>query len=207
MVVPDGKVRWCAPVCRDDAGYEMMERETCAVESTFFIPNSGLDAANYVLLGMQIKIAAHEDVPLEHLHFADELRDIIAIHKISFRTEVAEDGSVRKSTSREVISRMDELLQRLDAAGLRLCFRMWSISTAQELVRNALAEEAAVETNGYSYDAQRDPDISGYGAIVGFLIVPLTMPLNIPDCGNGHGEICVSQVPDWDVVPDELAQG
>lgn len=184
-----------------------MEQETHSIEQTCFVPLSGSDAVIYLVIASQVKVAAHEDVQADKLHYVGDLRSIIAMHKQHFRTEVDDDGSISKSTSREVIEQMEHLLQRLDDAGLWMCFRMWSILNAKELVHFAVAEAEAVDTDGNSEVAQRQSDSDGYGAIVGFLIVSKSLPVMIPDSGNGHWEICISQVPDWDVVPDELAQG
>lgn len=183
-----------------------MARNECAVESTFFIPKSGLDAANYLVIASKIKIAAHKDVQAEDLHFLDDLRQIIILHKRSLRREFTADGFLRKSTSPVVLVCMDGLLARLRDVGLRLCFRMWSRANAQELVGLALAECEAIDNDGFSDEAQRDSDTSGYGAVVGFLIVQHSLPLEIADSCNGHAEICLSQVPDWESLHDELAE-
>lgn len=183
-----------------------MARNECDVEWTCYVPKSGHDATNYILLGTQIKIAAHEDVPLEHLHFVVDLRDIIGLHKQHTRSEVAKDGSVRRSTKREVLNDMEDLLQRLDAAGLRLGFRMWSIHSRDELVRIALREYEAIDTDGNFEEGQRQSDDNRFGAIVAFLIVPDSLPVLIPDSGNGHTEICVTQLPDWESLHDELEE-
>jgi hypothetical protein len=176
-----------------------------AIERTFFLPLSGLDAVNYIVICTQIKVAIYADVPVENQHFVDDLRDIISIHKQFFKTVVAEDGSVRKSTHREVIERMEDLLLRLDEAGLRLCFRMWSILSADELVKLALSEADTIDSDVVDDDHSNSQN-NGYGAVVGFLIVPQSLPVMIPDSGNGHPEICVDQVPDWDALSDQLTE-
>jgi hypothetical protein len=184
-------------------GCKMTEQAT--TEGTYFLPFSGLDAANYLVIASQVKVAAHEDVSVEHLHFVDDLRQIIILHKLSLRTEFTEDGFFRKSTSPEVIAQMVDLLARLRHEGLRLYFRMWSVSTAQELVRNALKEAEALDNDGNPEETQRQSDSDGYGAIVAFLIVPECIPMLIHDYGNSHTELCMSQVPDWQSLPNVLA--
>jgi hypothetical protein len=197
--------------------------EKMTAESQYYLPLSGLDAVNYIMLGSVTKVAAHEDVPSQHFHFLDEFRDIIAEYKHTFRTVVTDDGSVRKSTNREVIKCMDNLLQRLDDAGLRLCFRMWSLPFDE------IYQEVEITDNvGYkidhddsdNYDCQIDNSECdqintrldykrrrqfGCGAVVAFLIVANILPLLIPDSGNGHPEICVNKVTYWDALPDLLA--
>lgn len=162
--------------------------EDVMTERTYFLTLSGLDATNYLVIASKIKIAAHDDVQAQHLHFVDDLRSIIHLHKQSSRIE-----------------NMDDLLSRLNAVGLRLCFRMWSMHSADELVRMALTEAESIDNEGNSDEAQQKSDSDGYGAIVAFLIVPNNLPVLIPDSGNSHCEICVTQVPDWESLQDELA--
>lgn len=187
-------------ICED-----VVMEEPTITETTFFVPLGGLDAVNYIVIAKQIKVAMHGDVPAEHHHFVDELRSIIELHKLTFRSEVTEDGVIRKSTGVEVIQRMEDLLQRMDAVGLHLCFRMWPLHTVNDLVKFALSE-AEVHDSDDLEEAQQDSYSNSNGAVVGFLIVLNTMPLMIPESGNGHSEICVDQVPDWDALPDLLSE-
>ena len=188
-----------------------MEIQIWKTENTFFIPKSGLDAANYILLSTQIKLAIHDETPVKNLHFLSDLQQIIDLHKQTLRTVVAEDGSIRKSTSLDVINSMEDLLQRLDEAGLRLCFRMWSILTADELVTRALSEANALdaiedtEESHHSY-LQHDCSGDGNGAVVAFMIIPNSLPTMVPENGVGHKEICVCHLPDWNMLPNELIQ-
>lgn len=179
----------------------MSELDAHALAHTFFLPRSGLDAANMIVIASQIKVAANADVPVSHYAFLDDLRSIIALHMQSFLIEVAEKGAVRKSTSREVILRMEDLLQRLDDAGLRLCSRMWSSQTALEMVHIALNADHSNDATDRSCKLPRKVES---GAVVAFLIVRSNMPLVIPESTHGHYEICVNQVPDWDALPNEL---
>jgi hypothetical protein len=178
--------------CHRYEGFKM--NEIVMTERTYYLPLSGLDAVNYIVIASQIKVAAHYEVSAEHLHFLDDLRGITSLHKQHSRTEVA----------RELIECMNDLLQRLDDAGLRLCFRMWSILNADELVHLALAEAESIDNEGNSHEAQQKSDSNGYGAVVAFLIMPESIPMLIHDYGNSHTELCVNNVPDWDALPDEL---
>ena len=202
-----------------------MEQESWTIEQTFFVPLSALDAANYIMLGSVLKIADHDEVPAEHHHFLDDLRDIIAIHKQTFRIIVAEDGSVRKSTSMEVAQHMSDLLQRLDESGLQLCFRMWSLPFEEIFeeveVPNILeskndsnclgdstdedADHTSEEAGAHHVDFQRRTPF-GCGAVVAFMIVPRNLPMKISENDNGHGEVCICQLPDWNSLKDELAE-
>lgn len=175
--------------------------EQDAIALTFFFPKSGIDAVNMIVIASQIKVSAHADVPVLHHAFLDDLRSVIALHRQSFLMEVAENGAVRKSTSTDVIERMNDLLQRLDDEGLRLCSRMWSFHSAQEMVHIALMDVHMSDLKDRSSKLPRKVES---GAVVAFLIVRSNMPLVIPESTHGHFEICVNQVPDWDAIPNEL---
>ena len=155
MVVPyecaDGRA---SPSCLMERT-AMMDTQTWTTENTYFLPLSASDAANYTMLGTEIKIAALDDVPVEHHHFLSDLREIIAFHKETFRAEVKEDGSLRKSTSREVASRMEDLLERLENAGLLLCFQMWSLPFEEifEEVEMTAKHECKTDSNSLNDSA------------------------------------------------------
>lgn len=175
--------------------------EQDSIVHIFFVPKSGIDAVNMMVIASQIKVSAHVDVPVSHHAFLDDLRYIIALHRQAFLMEVAENGAVRKTTSREVIERMNDLSQRLDDAGLRLCSRMWSFHSAQEMLHLALTDDHSIDPNARTCKLPRKVES---GAVVAFLIVRSNMPLVIPESTHGHYEICVHQVPDWDAIPNEL---
>lgn len=198
-----------------------MRETTRDIQQTFFIPMSGLDAVNYLMLGSEIKVATQEVVPAVHLHFLDDFRDLIRLYRQTYSIVITNDGSARKSVGRELIQRMDEFLQQLESAGLRLCFRMWSLPFVDHAPDVGIDEEphdasvdwnqhepvvedagTAIETTARSIPRFR----FGCGAIVGFMIVPQSLPLMIPDAGNSHAVICISQLPDWNSLSDLLAE-
>ena len=84
---------------------------------------------------------------------------------------------------------------------------MWSLSTAQELVQLSLPEADDDDSDSGAYEPQTEVHRHRFGAVVGFLPAPQSLPLLIPETGNIHSEKCLSQAPDWDSSPDEFAHG
>lgn len=157
-----------------------MFEEDVPIENLYFEPKSAKDTLNYFILASKIFVGTHEDVLPDDGSLALLLQGIISDYHVACISAEsdAEKGKVNLAT----IPKLQVLLDQIEQAGCRLVFRMWSDLTP-EIIKEVI--------DGEEYETV----LPTSGAIVGFIIVPNTLPSMLPEKGNGHREVCVSNVP------------